>query len=130
MTKKRVLVIDDDMISLSFTRAALSTYYDVLVALQSRDGLMLALNEHPDMILVDISMPKMDGFQLIEQYREEALPEYRATPFIICSSFKSVEFLKRSERLGVEDFLVKPFAPDELLLSTESIFERRGMLTG
>jgi len=121
VSKKRVLVVDDDILTLEALKETLSPYYDVFRALQPKDGLMLAKSGRYDLIILDISMPRMSGFDLIEHFRAEADPEYWDTPFILLSSFKSKKFIARATELGIEFYLDKPIDPEQLLLTTEYI---------
>ena len=119
MSKKTVLLVDDDLITLESLKLALRPYYEVIRALQPKDGLTLAHNCNPDLIVLDISMPKMSGFDFIESFRRDAEPEFVNTPFILLSSFKSVQYIARAEELGVAHFLEKPIDEEGLLLALE-----------
>lgn len=119
MSKKSVLLVDDDRLTLDFLKETLSPYYEVLRVLQPSDGLTVTKQTHPDLIIVDISMPKMSGFEFIENFRSTASPEYVDTPFILLSSFKSPEYVERAEALGVAHYLEKPIDEESLLLTLE-----------
>lgn len=119
MSKKTVLLVDDDLVTLDRLKLALRPYYEVIRALQPKDGLTLAHNCNPDLIVLDISMPKMSGFDFIENFRRDADPEFVDTPFILLSSFKSVQYIARAKELGVAHFLQKPIEEEGILLALE-----------
>ena len=72
MTKKFLLIIEDDKILLAMYQKLLSNHgYDVHTALNGEDGLKKALQEHPDLILLDVRMPKMDGMTMLKHLRQD-----------------------------------------------------------
>jgi len=118
--KRTVLIIDDDQITVEAAREMLEPYYKLLFAIESRTGLNLALRHQPDLILIDLKMPKLDGFEFIEAYREAADDKM---PFIVMSALTSDETKQRAKDLGVLYFIEKPLNPTFLPLAIEAIFE-------
>ena len=112
MAQPHVLVVDDSEAILAFTRAVLSATYAVSTARNGREGLDLCARSEPDLVLLDLSMPELDGEAVLEQLK--ANPELAAIPVIIISSEQA-----RAEacvaRGGASACLVKPLRADELL---------------
>jgi len=112
MAQPHVLVVDDSEAILAFTRAVLSATYAVSTARNGREGLELCKRIEPDLVLLDLSMPELDGEAVLE--RLKASPELDTIPVIIMSSEQA-----RAEacvaRGGATACLVKPLRADELL---------------
>ena len=110
-TIAHVLVIDDEPQILRALRTILSAHhYKVTVARDGEEGLALAAAEHPDMIILDLGLPDMDGIQVCEQLRQ-----WTQTPIIILSVRNEEEDKVRALDKGADDYLVKPFGAQELL---------------
>ncbi|MBI3450957.1 MAG: response regulator [Acidobacteria bacterium] len=111
---KRVLVVDDDADVLELTSTVLRDGgYVVTTAGNGRDGLQAARRENPDLILLDINMPGIDGWEALRLLRlDEITRRSRVAMFSIRYDLREkLEALKRS----ADDYIVKPFAYDELL---------------
>lgn len=126
----RVLVIDDDADVVDLTSTILRDGgYTVLSASNGRDGLAAARRESPDLILLDINMPGIDGWEALRLLRlDEATRHVRIAMFSIRFDLREkMEALKRS----ADDYIVKPFSYDEMLdrvsrlLSLESAGSQR-----
>jgi len=87
--------------------------YAVQQAENGLEALKILQKTRPDLILSDINMPKMDGIQFYQEIRQH--PEWTAIPFIFLTSSSSPEEIQRGRELGVEDYLVKPIEPDDLV---------------
>ena len=110
-----ILLIDDqESIRLIFKAVLERAGYRVLTAEHGKDGLRLLEQERVDLILLDIFMPEMDGFELIPRLRK-----YRSTSKIIAMTGDS-HYLNMAKRLGVNDALQKPFSVQELLMAVSS----------
>ncbi len=111
---RRVLVVDDDHEILDLTSAVLRDGgYAVSTAASGREGIAAARAERPDLILLDISMPRMDGWETLRVLRIDA--STRSIPVAMFSVrydvSEKIEALKRS----ADDYIVKPFSYDEML---------------
>ena len=84
--------------------------------------LMGKLDTLPDIIISDIAMPDMDGYQFLEKIHEK--PEWDAIPFLFLTAFGSPNAVRMGKELGVDDYLVKPFQPDDLIVAMENKLRR------
>ena len=118
-TTKTILVIDDDSDILSALRTVLEKNgYRVLTALDGNAGLALAEREQPNLIVVDMMMPKKSGFLVLEKLksRQEASPR-----IIMITANEGSRHRAYAEMLGVDDYIRKPFAMERLLESVETL---------
>ena len=107
--KRSILVVDDDAKILRFVRWSLRLAgYEVITATDGEDALLIMEARKPDLIVLDIVMPGMDGFEVLRRIRVD-----EDTPVIAFSTHSS--FKEQALRLGANDFLAKPFFPCELL---------------
>lgn len=121
-TKSRglILVIDDEKIILSLIeRILLSKGYQVLLASDGVYGLNLVKEQNPDLILLDITMPGLDGFATLEKIREVS-----NSPVIMVTGKQDMESLQRTIDNGADDFIRKPFRPKELVARIETKLRR------
>ncbi len=109
----RILVVDDAIDTAQLLGFALKTQgYDVSVALSGREALQLASAEHPDLILLDVMMPEMDGIEVCKRIRADA--ELCATPIILVTAKDQDEDLVMGLDAGADDYITKPFMPATL----------------
>ncbi len=85
----------------------------VLEACNGEEGLAAAAREKPDLILLDVTMPVMDGVMMLTKLRED--PELKATPVIMLTAESGRDNVLHIARLGIRDYLVKPFKEEKLL---------------
>lgn len=120
---KKVLVVDDDPHLCTLLQVRLShDNYEVFVAPDSRTALRLVESVTPDLVIADIMMPEMDGFEFCQQFR--ARPEHREIPFIFLSARSSVDDRVRGLKIGADDYLAKPFDYHELAARMEVLLSR------
>lgn len=111
---KKILIIDDSDYILESTSILLTLEgFEVLTATNGKEGLKMALQEKPDLILCDIQMPEMDGYTMLEQLRSNTDTE--AIPFIFLTAFGEKQTMREGMIRGADDYIVKPFTHDELL---------------
>ena len=114
-----VLVVEDHAQLLAAIRDILTAEgYGVLTASDGVEALEVMQRGLPDLILADIMMPRMDGYALYEQIRSR--PEWVSLPFIFLTAKAAKDDVLRGKALGAEDYLTKPFAPDELVVAVRS----------
>ena len=109
--QKRVLVVDDDDMNLMRTKRILGIEYDVFFASSGIEALDTLKREPMDLVLLDIEMPKMDGFETFERMKEFAAE----TPVIFLTASGQEGDVVNAIRLGAVNYLKKPFYPQELL---------------
>jgi two-component system sensor histidine kinase/response regulator len=123
----QILVVEDDE-AIRATMLDILEFngYATLHAANGPDGLAMARRHRPDVVLTDIKMPGMDGFELIKAMRADE--GTRATPIIIVSASVAPEQMRAGMDLGAEDFLVKPFTEDQVLSSIRARLEKKALL--
>ncbi|WP_372368260.1 response regulator [Candidatus Uabimicrobium sp. HlEnr_7] len=110
----KVLVVDDDRIICHMVKTVLQNQnVEVLEAQDGKDGLEKAKNFIPDVILLDILMPEMDGWEFTKNYRQ--LPDFMFIPIIFMTSLSSLHTRACVFRNGADDFMQKPFPTQELI---------------
>ncbi len=125
ITAARILVVDDDDMILDVLESHLvNAGYVVERANDGRQALELARRRRPDLVLSDILMPNMDGYQLCRQLRED--PELVAIPLVFCTAtYTDEEDRELGLKLGAARFLVKPISADELLSTVREVIGRQ-----
>ena len=115
----RVLIVDDDPDIIESIRFALkSKEVEVLIARDGTQGLAMAEKEEPDLVILDMMMPKRSGFLVLEQLRQTSLRPMR---FIMITANEGNRHKQYAETLGVDDYIQKPFPMDRLLGSVERL---------
>jgi len=116
---KRVLLVDDDTEILESMRTVLeSRGYEILVARDGNQGLMMAETEEPDLVVLDMMMPKRSGFLVLEKLRRSRPDPVRV---IMITANEGSRHKAYAEMLGVDDYIRKPFAMDRLLASIDRL---------
>ena len=110
--KKRVLIVDDDPDIVEAIQFALAKDFEVLVARDGNEGLSLTEQEHPDLVILDMMMPKRSGFLVLEKLRSSHSVPVRV---IMITANEGSRHKAYAEMLGVDDYLRKPFSMDRLL---------------
>lgn len=116
---KRVLLVDDDTEIIESMRTVLeSRGYEVLTARDGNQGLMMAEAENPDLVVLDMMMPKRSGFLVLEKLRRSRPVPMRV---IMITANEGSRHKAYAEMLGVDDYIRKPFAMDRLLESVNRL---------
>jgi len=116
----RILAVDDDERIVNFLRAKLKALgYEVLTAGNGLEGLEQAQAQEPDLIVLDLLMPKMDGLEMLKVLRS-----FSAVPVIILTAKGTDTDRIKGLQLGADDYLPKPFNPDELVARIEAVRRR------
>jgi two-component system, cell cycle response regulator len=113
MTPKILSVDDSRTVRLALARLFRPFACEWREATNGEEGLALATQEKPDLIILDCNMPVMDGVAMLRKVREHA--ELKRTPVIMLSAESGLENLATVARLGVRDYVTKPFREEELL---------------
>jgi two-component system, OmpR family, alkaline phosphatase synthesis response regulator PhoP len=125
MTQEKVLVVEDDpTLRMGLNTTLRSAGYKVLLAKTGPEGVELALNEHPDLVLLDIMLPGMNGFEICEEIRRRD----RDVPIIMLTAKGEEHDKVRGLKLGADDYVVKPFGVNELLARVDAALRRRRVL--
>ena len=115
-----ILTIDDEEGILNFLRVRLRLEgYKVLTANNGEVGLQLAEANNPDLIILDLQMPEMDGYQVLQQLRV-----FSTVPVILLTVKEEDVYKIKGLELGADDYVTKPFNPDELCLRVKAILRR------
>jgi DNA-binding response OmpR family regulator len=121
-TKKRILLVDDDAEIVETLRYALTGRgYEILVARDGNQGLAMAEREDPDLVILDMMMPKRSGFLVLEKLRRTRPVPIRV---IMITANEGSRHKAYAEMLGVDDYIRKPFAMDRLLDSVDRLLSR------
>jgi DNA-binding response OmpR family regulator len=116
----RILVVDDEERIINFLRSKLKALgYEVLTASNGLDGLEQAQAQEPDLIVLDLLMPKMDGLEMLKELRN-----FSSVPVIILTAKDTDADRIKGLKLGADDYLPKPFNPDELVARIEAVRRR------
>lgn len=117
MAKKKILIIEDEKALLEAIKSKLLiSGYDVISAEDGEEGENLIKSESPDLVLLDIVLPKKDGFQILEDLKKDSV----IVPIVIISNSGQPVEIERAIKLGVKDYLIKAnFTPNEVLEKVE-----------
>lgn len=127
LDKQKILVVDDEMLTCKLVRSVLVRRgYEVEMAENGQVGYEKALALKPDLIITDIVMPVADGFELVKKVRTDKT--LTLLPIIMLSVKNEAEHRVRGFRLGADDFLPKPFYPEELILRVQKVLEKAEQL--
>jgi DNA-binding response OmpR family regulator len=117
----RLLIIEDELPMRTALKDVLEGEgYRVLTAPDGETGLQRALNDKPDLILLDVMMPRLDGYSLCRELRRLA----KAVPVLMLTAKGQIEDRVRGLDVGADDYLVKPFSTDELLARVRAVLRR------
>lgn len=118
VSKQKILVIDDEESYRQVITITLQMIgYEIIEATNGLDGLAAAKMHHPDMILCDINMPKMDGIELLNTLKNEQ--EFAGIPFVFLTGNAGPGDMRKGMQLGADDYLTKPFTAEELINAIE-----------
>jgi PleD family two-component response regulator len=115
--KTIILAIDDNVQQLKVFQGILASRYDLRVVKSASDALNYLNNNQADLILLDIEMPNISGFNFLTDIRK--IPRYMAVPIIIVSGNTGEDFFKEAKNSTASDVLTKPVLPDVLINSIE-----------
>ena len=123
--KEKVLIIEDDRTLSKLYQSKLSkSGYTVEVALDGEEGLKKVDEFSPEIILLDIIIPKIDGFTVLERLRSQS--KNQKTPIILLTNLGQDEDVERGKSLGADDYLVKSnFTPTEIVVKMEDVLQKK-----
>jgi len=113
-SRARVLVVDDEADIISTVKYRLEfNEFEVITASNGKEGLEKAASEKPDIILLDISMPVMNGHEMLERLKNS--PDIKDIPVIVVSAFSDAKDIAKAAELGIADYVTKPFDFPDLM---------------
>lgn len=119
---KQILVADDDPVTVQMLSGVLQGGgFDVSVAVDAMQAVMLAMRNTPDAVVLDIGMPGGTGFQVLERLRASA--KTSAVPIIVVTALTDPGLQARVRALGAREFFTKPIAPDQLRRALQRVLE-------
>lgn len=118
--KVKILAIDDEIKALDLFKFSLEAYgFEVLAASDGQAGIEQAISVKPDLIILDIRMPKLDGWDVCRILKQNPLTN--RIPIVFLTAYSSVRDKERAKELGVHAYLTKPVNPDNIIMLIESI---------
>ena len=124
---KNILVVDDTLIMRKLIKKFLGQFYTVKLAENGLEALLSMQEGYiPDLIISDIQMPKLDGFEFLEQIKSTGF--LKDIPVIMLSSVDDSNTKVKFLKLGVSDYLTKPFNPEELVIKVDNLFQQKYQL--
>ncbi len=127
MNAAKILIVDDEANIRLMLRTALRTSgYDVIEAGDGREAIRMIEHDAPDLVVLDVSMPVLDGMGVLRELRTmKVSPKPRV---VVLTAFGSIPLAVQATRLGAVDFLEKPISPDELRMAVESALSESSMV--
>jgi DNA-binding response OmpR family regulator len=128
----RILIVDDDPdIRLAVSSILNSRSHEVIEARDGQEGLIRLRESKPDLMLLDLLMPKMDGFAVMKELQNSQWKEYHSMPVLVMSSIREEASQRRYEletgrQLGADDYIEKPIEPFALLERINTLLSKGG----
>ena len=116
---KKILIVEDDPDIRIMMEFILRDDYDLVLCEDGRSGIDKAVEERPDLILLDIYMPGISGLEVCKAVRDN--PEISSTPIIILTAGALKEEVTEGYAIGADDYVFKPFEPEELIKRIEKL---------
>jgi DNA-binding response OmpR family regulator len=110
MAKKKLLIADDEEHILTLVKLSLEPDYDVVIAADGAEALKVFEKEKPDIVLLDLMMPKIDGYKVCKKIKQKS-----KIPVLILSAKGLREDILKGMDCGADDYITKPFDPGELV---------------
>lgn len=124
---KKILVVEDtEAIREEITDILKMEGFEVIEAINGLEGLNKVRTENPDIIISDILMPKLDGYQMLKELRKHSLTD--SIPLIFLSAKAEKKDIREGMNLGAEDYLVKPLSPDDLISAVQNKLKKQEVI--
>lgn len=120
-SRAKILVVDDTKTNIEVLEGVLSPLYDVFVAMNGKKALLLAQKVKPDLILLDVMMPEMDGYETIKQIHQ--IDEIKDIPVFFLTAKSDNQSEQVGLDLGAVDYIAKPFTPQLVMLRVKNQLE-------
>lgn len=126
MDRKRILVVDDEIYIVHILEFSLTMEgYSVLTASDGEEALRVIDQERPDLVVLDIMMPKLDGYEVCKRLRQDE--QFRNLPVILLSAKGRPVDREAGLAVGADDYITKPFSPRKLLEKMRELLERQDL---
>jgi DNA-binding response OmpR family regulator len=113
--KKKILIIDDERITVELAQVILESHgFEVVCAYDGEEGLKVARAEKPDLILLDILLPKKDGFDVCKELRSD--PDFKEVCILMFTAKGLSQDVERGYEVGANDYIIKPFSGNDLVI--------------
>ncbi len=119
--RQSILVVDDEPSNIEIISTTLGERYEILASTSGREGLDVAMNQIPDLAILDIVMPVMNGYELLRRFKEH--PLLKEIPVIFITALDQDEQETKGLTLGAVDYISKPFSPAIVKLRIETQLE-------
>jgi DNA-binding response OmpR family regulator len=120
MASRKILLVDDSETVLQMEQMILAkSSYELILARDGEEGVAKALTTQPDLILMDVVMPKMNGFEAVKQLRENA--QTRSVPIVMVTSKAEAESMEAGYQNGCSDYIIKPIDQLELMMKVKNL---------
>ena len=118
-----LLIVEDNPELLMLMHQLMSTYYNIYIARNGLEALEIIQNKQIDLIISDVMMPEMDGFELTKQLKED--PDYAHLPIVLLTAKRDMDDEQRALLIGADDYLTKPFKLKDLKIRVDNIIQNR-----
>ena len=122
---KKILIVDEDtgiMVALKFLLE--QNGYDTLIAFSGEDAMEVVERHHPDLILLDVLLPVVDGFEVCQRVREN--PDFKDIRIVLVTALGSEAHVVKGLDLGADAYVTKPFSNADLMVKVKELLECRG----
>jgi DNA-binding response OmpR family regulator len=125
MTKKLILAVDDEPLILSAIKDSLDLKFDIITAKNGKEALALIDSRNPDLVIMDVMMPEMDGFEAVRILHTKRIPTN--PPIIFLSAKTALSDIEEGIKVGGFEYITKPFSPSKLEKKVDELFQRMEM---
>lgn len=121
--KPKIVLVEDDQFIVDMYKIKLAPDFDLRVAVDGQDGLDLIRQFKPDLVLLDIILPRLDGFEVLEEIKKD--PELKDIPVLLLTNLGQRDNIRRGLRLGALDYVIKAhYTPGEVAEKVKQVLEQ------
>ncbi len=111
---KKILVVDDEELTTQLAKTFLEKHgFNVIIAFDGEEGLSMAKAENPDLILLDVMLPYMDGFEVCKKLKES--DNFKNTPILMFTAKGLISDIEKGQAVGADEYIIKPFSGKALV---------------
>ena len=122
-SKGKVLVVDDEELNLKLIEAYLNEEYEIITAQSGTEALNKIIRDKPDIVLLDIMMPQINGYDVCKSIKENDATRF--IPVVMCTALSGSEAKVKAIEIGADDFLTKPINREELFARIKSLLKKK-----